>query len=471
MIVIFILWLIKEEITVRDARIIAPLSDSFHLTLLQELIPEIKLGIDCITIDGLKSDETLDLIKNYLDFSTPDHAQVISALEVIFQQRLKIREYFIREGLHHCYGDVKKADGALRYLEDYLLESLFQGEEGEMFSVLGSLDKAYVLINPDYESSFSHWHHLKSGDIIMSRSIDYVSAYSAQVGVYESQFSHLSFVYRHDQTDEILILESGGEGGALITKMEHTLDREYARLVLYRPISKLNAAIAAKAIYDLLNDAAVEGRVIPFDFTSTAKPSDALFCSEVILEGFNRIGKESFPDRKTKVKPSLFEFVTTKGFSFAGIDIHSYEIFAPGDSAFDSQLEFIAEYRNPALVRDSRQKDRILHKMFSWIERYGYRVKNHSKIQLKAYFYYYLRRSTYFSKYVEHRLPLNLTPEQMTSFMMLDFIGEILQDALNNEEISIGRAMTLSEMDAFLENYRLNDSQARSADFHRWFSP
>jgi hypothetical protein len=466
----YIYGLVKEEIKPRT-REHSPIQASIKLSLIEDFYPMIISGIDCLVPDGSYSSKVLELMHGESTYFHPDVDHLNILVNQLFRERLAIRELFIKNKDEHCYGKLKMADLALRYFEDYIIELIYQSNISQDFPLLQGSDFSYFLINMQSEEKFESWIDLESGDILLSRSLDYISAYSAKCVVHESQFSHLSFVYQPPNRDGMYIVESGGEGGVEIIEIEEIIKQDYARMVVLRPRPEFDGAKAAMAIYDFIIQKEKEGRKIDFDFTIREDPNIALFCSEVIYEGFRLSGNMSFPDRKSSFKPSLLEFVNSTGIAVTAEDIHLYEIFLPGDAEFDSHLDVIAEYRNPALIRDSRQKDVTLNKMFSWIKSYDYRIRNPRKIQFKGHLYYILRRLPLISEYFKSYLPLNLNQKQISAFLMLKFLGTILQDALNEEELRRGQAMTLSEMEIFLDEYRLRDREARRPDFHRWFSP
>ena len=400
-----------------------------------------------------------------------------------FDIRLKMKEQVTRIGVaagegYECLKESRNVFRSLRYLEDYVIEHI-EGREGKAideskYTVLEGR-APYFLVNPKYD--FKDWRDLQSGDVIISRGNAYTSAAIARIGDMDAQFSHLTMVYK-DEAGALHTAEAHIEIGSVSKPFQVHLDQRNARAVVLRfKGSKDLAHRAAKHVYERVKNHSTNKRKnISYDFGMDYKNHDDLFCSEVVYEGYEVAsgGEIDIPLNKTKFNPKLLRFLKQIGVAVDEDNIDSFLTFSPGDTEFDPNFDVVAEWRNPAKMRDSRQKDAVLTKMMEWMEEENYYFRPKFMMGAQAYMGFALRRVPILNNGLREKIPLNMKPKQIKLFVVLEDVAETLHQELIDQELSLGRPMTFKEMFQSLEEFRKIDEQAyenrkKDAKFHRLF--
>src|SRR5690606_25631773 len=169
--------------------------------------------------------------------------------------------------------------------------------------------------NPNY--SFHSWKDLKSGDVILSRGNAYTSAAIARIGDIDAQLSHLTMVYRDQETKELHTTEAHIEIGVVSKPFQVHLDQKNARTVVLRYTGDEDLAHrGAKYIYERARNHTQNRRKnINYDFGMDYKNHEDLFCTEVVYEGFEVAsnGALDIPLNKTKFNPKLLRFLKQIG--------------------------------------------------------------------------------------------------------------------------------------------------------------
>ncbi len=381
---------------------------------------------------------------------------------------------------YECFKYTRSVYRALRYLEDYLVEHL-ENRINEKLDAGGYITlegKApYFITNPKY--IFRDWRDLKSGDVLISRGNAYTSAAIARIGDIDAQFSHLTMVYK-DDAGELHTTEAHIEIGSVSKEFQAHLDERNARTVVLRFNGEEELAHrAAKHIYERVkNHSTNKGKNIPYDFGMDYIDHEDLFCSEVVYEGYEVAsgGTLDIPLNKTKFNPGLLKFLEQIGIDVDKDNIDTFLTFGPGDTEFDPNFEVVAEWRNPAKMSDTRQKDAVLTKMMEWMEKEDYYFKPTFGMNAQAVMGFAMRRVPLLSRTVRDKFPLNMKPKQLKLFVVLEDVAEVLQQELINRELSFGRPMTFKEMYRALEEIKKQDrvvyeNKKKDAKFHRLFRP
>ncbi len=378
---------------------------------------------------------------------------------------------------YECFKQTRNVFRGLRYFEDYLTEHLEGREVGKLavanYTTLEG-KAPYFLVNPKF--SFNDWRDLKAGDVILSRGNAYTSAAIARIGDIDAQFSHLTMVHKED--GHLHTTEAHIEIGAVSKPFQVHLDQNNARTVVlrYRGDSVV-AARASKYIYERVrNHTQNRGKNISYDFGMDYKNHDELFCSEVVYEGYEVAtqGELDLPLNKTRFNPRLLRFLKQIGIGVNEDNVSEFLTFSPGDIEFDPRFEIVAEWRNPAKVGDSRQKDAVLTKMMDWMENEGYYFRPNLGMNAQSYMGFALRRVPLLNRGVREQFPLNMRPKQLKLFIVLEDVAEIMQQELIDQEKLMGRPMTFREMFEALDEFRRRDEEAyenkkKDAKFHRLF--
>jgi len=380
-----------------------------------------------------------------------------------------------------CLSSVRDMIRVLRYVEDYMVEikeSKTGEKKGEDYKSLEG-GEPYLLVNPEFKDSFKDWHDLKSGDIILSRGNAYSSAAIARIGAVDTQFSHLTLVYR-DDSGKLFTVEAHIEIGNITAEIHEHLESLNAREVVFRFGDAKMAHKAAKMMYEKVKTRQDRKDNIRYDFGMDYKDNSKLFCSEVIYDGYQIAseGKLNFPKFKTKFNRGLIPFLETLGIAVNAQNVDTFDTFAPGDIEFDPRVELVAEFRNPAKVRDIRMKDAILTNFFKWMETENYAFDPTSMMGIKAHAAWWMRRTPFIKKKLTEKFPLNMKTAQLKMFMVLDIVAEEFHKEL--VKIHEGRKLPLSPIEMYqaIEAFKHKDAALYSkkatrkqAIFHKYFHP
>lgn len=402
--------------------------------------------------------------------------QLNSLVSSSFSLRLEIKEQMKALKVSDinskkCLTSIKNVTRALRYLEDYLIEVSYARSKklGDTEYVTLAGEGSHFLTNPNYK--FQGPDDLVSGDVILSRGNAYSSAAIARIGDDDSQFSHLTLVYKDDKED-LYTSEAHIEIGNVVAPFNVHIDEKNARTVVFRHHDKSLAHEAGKYMYNFINDyKAKKKKNIPYDFAMVYQNDDKIFCSEVIYHGYWNAGLKSsgigfdVPEYKTTFSKGLIPFLNSIGVMVNKSNINTFETFGPGEIQFDSRFDIIAEWRNPTKLKDTRFKDAILSKIFEWMSRDGYEFKPKMITGVGNSFAWLMRKTGWTRSVVkalsgvdlEEKFPLNMTVKQMNVFVVLDAVGESLYKKLEEAELKNNSPLSFKELYEILENYRNSD--------------
>ncbi|RZF20698.1 hypothetical protein DAY19_11985 [Halobacteriovorax vibrionivorans] len=381
-----------------------------------------------------------------------------------------------------CLKGVKTIFRALRYLEDYFIESYYASrQKGSKPIDFNTLDYSnnkikdlpvHFMVNPDY--SFEGVEDLKSGDIILSRGNAYSSAAIARIGDDDHQFSHLTLVYRDEKTNKLYTSEAHIEVGNVVAPFQVHLDQKNSRTVVFRHKDEKLAHLAGKIMHERFSKYSKEKKKnVPYDFTMDYHDDSEVFCSEVIYHGYKKASEQlssksmDIPEYKTTFNPALLSFLQDFGLKVTSENISSFKTFGPGEIQFDSRFDLVAEWRNPNKLKDTRYKDAVLTKIFEWMENKNYAFDPGLGTKLGNDFAWLARRSIVtrgLIKFVagvdlEEKFPLNLGSKQIDLFVVLDEVGEQLYKKIEIAEKEKGKILSFKEMFEVLENYRAQDEK------------
>lgn len=392
-----------------------------------------------------------------------------------FYSRLIIRDYLYEVGKTYedldCIKGLRNLVRSLRYLEDYLVGDLVKNKK-ESPALTG--DSPVLLVNPEY--SFDDYNDLESGDIIVSRGNAFTSAAIARVGNEDSQFSHVSFVYKDDK-GILHTTEAHIEIGSVALKFDAHLAQKNARAIVFRYKDQKLAHKAARHMYLKVKNYSKNNRNnINYDFSMNYKSNTELFCSEVVYDGLQHasMGKVKIPKYKTTFDYKLADFLIKMGINITPRTVHKFDTFGPGDLEFDRRFDLVAEWRDPSKIVNVRVKDAVLTKMFEWMSEEKYRFKPGSKVSAKAYMAYVARRIPKLQSSFIKKFPLNMKIKQMKLFLTLDVIGEVLEKEItsikNYENLSFNQMYRVLERFK-RKDYRLYKKFSSKTKFHQYFRP
>lgn len=402
-----------------------------------------------------------------------------------FAARIALKDTFKTfNGDSECLRSATDVFRGLRYVEDYLIEMRMEkaaNAPSEYVDMKGEFP--YLLVNPKFADDFKSYEDLKSGDVILSRGNAFSSAAIARIGVNDYQFSHLSFVYKDQDSKELFTTEAHIEIGSVVEPLIEHVSAKNARTVVFRYENEEVAHAASKSVYERVLARQNEKKNIQYDFSMNFRENEKLFCSEIISWGFKAALPEEdfFPKFKSKFSPGIIPFLNTIGVPANKDNIADMEVFAPGDIQFDPRFEMVAEWRNPRKMEESRLKDFILTKVFERMDKAGYKFDPSFKMEAQAKTFWLLRRLPVVRKFIEAKFPLNMNPDQLELFMALDKVGETVYKDMEKISLEYERPMTPKEIYAsldeiFKQDFELYKRYKKGQDvvkpaFHLYFHP
>ena len=413
----------------------------------------LSLDASIVGLDNFKAEDIEEIIQK--SFET----------RIAMKEKLGLLNELSEDG-EKCLVQVKNVMRSLRYMEDYFIELQFAINKEELdpekFTTLKG-QFPYFLVNPELEGNFQSFEDLKSGDVLLSRGNAYSSAAIARIGESDAQFSHLSFVYG-DKDGNLHTTEAHIEIGNVVEPIKVHIDQKNARTVVFRYRDSEMSHKASKCIYDRVKYHQKEKKKnIKYDFGMDYKDDKQIFCSEVIYAGFQCAsnGEIDIPKYKTKFTLSMIPFLQSLGIDIDENNYQDFDTFGPGDIEYDSRFELVAEWRNPAKMRDSRMKDAILTKIFEWMGTDQFQFHPPYKVRAQSDFAWVARRFTFlpFFKKLKHKFPTNMKSKQMELFIALDMVGEKLQKRLMDKQKDLIYPLSMGEMFKILEEYKAEDKK------------
>ncbi len=397
---------------------------------LRELLDSLD-GTNC----SQKMSRTSDLLDN---LSAEDYKKELSSnghellLEELWNYKIIIHEKMRELGksqnlLRDCADSMRHAFRSIRTSEDFIQESFYrQNAESQEFpdDAFGE-DNSEVKKHPDMQN-FRMVKDLKSGDVILSRGNAFTSAAIASLGEFDTQFSHMSIVYR-DENAKLWTVEAHIEVGSFVRPLEDHIADKNARTMIFRYEDEETAHRAAEFIFKKVKKASDTTGNILYDFGFNQEDSQELFCSEVISHAYDVVtgGSIKIPLFRSELMNRKPEFVKMLG-------ITATESFVPADIEVDPRFKLLAEWRDSKKVNELLQKDAILHAMYYWNDVFNYQMiqASSSKSILYRNFAWPLRRVPFLKKYFIEKMPLNMSRKLIGYFGVLESVGEYLQQDL-----------------------------------------
>ena len=382
----------------------------------------------------------------------------------------KMRELYHQHQLSvECARSLRGVFKEIRLAEDIIEEAQLRHDSRVTFP-----KSAFEEGNPQVHRArgmegFHLKRDLKSGDLILSRGSAFTSAAIASLGEEDTQFSHLSIVYR-DESNQIWTVEAHIEVGSIVRHLEDHIKDSNFRTMIFRFDDPQIAAKAAKYAFEHVKKASQTTGNINYDFGFDMDEEKSLFCSEIISWAFEKVTNQEVrvPFVKNRVQLRKSTFVHDLGISIE-------ESFIPADLEIDPRFSIIAEWRDANRINDSHEKDAVLQAMYQWVDRYGYKMKNASSGKSRFYrnIVWVMRRTPLLKIYVKEKLPMNMSRELIGYFGVLESIGELLQAHLKkaNEEAITCRGLPLLPDEKFkvLEAFRQSDLIRKKPLLHRMF--
>ena len=363
-----------------------------------------------------------------------------------------------------CAGSIKAALRASRYIEDYV--SLIYVNQ---FQIKNNHKKLTGFENTDSSANFSKpfpWvlsdkedfkfrEDLKSGDLLLWRGKTSISASIARLGDTETNFSHLSMVYRDEKTGKLFHMESLIETGLIVEDFTHSpLHPGSARIVVLRHKDAQLAKKAAKFAYEVASRTMGTKDHLYYDFGFDLNDHKKVFCSEIVNWAFKEAskGEVDIPLYKTH-----FDMKNRTFLNAIGTDAKVG--FQPGDIELSPDFTMIAEWRNFNYSRANQLKDVIHSEIYRWMDDYQYNFKWSFRGNILGSLVYGTRRIPLLGNLIEDKLPLNMSRRTLSSVMTMDKVSGIIykkmmKDLFKEDPHAI---YSLADLKKRLEKIRVRD--------------
>jgi hypothetical protein len=371
----------------------------------------------------------------------------------------------------NCSDAIRGAFWSIRMAEDVISDDYYRNYKDSVKFPDNSFEPGNIHVrkNPKF-GNFDIKSELRSGDIILSRGNAYTSSAISNLGEFDTQFSHMSVVYK-DPAGELHTVEAHIEVGSFVRPLQDHADDKNFRTMIFRFDDEEIAAKAAEFIYNKVKNASDTTGNIRYDFGFDLDDNKELFCSEVASYAFDKAseGKVKLPMFRSSLIKRKVEFVRLLG-------LKPDTSFIPADIEVDPRFTIMSEWRDAAKVQDNLEKDAILQSMFRWHDDYGYRLRQGSS---KDSFLYRnvawpLRRVPYLKKYFVDKMPLNMSRSLAGYFGVLNSMGELLQKRLKAQDDKIilerGLPLTKNEKYEYLDVVR-TESSKDSKKLHHMYRP
>jgi hypothetical protein len=418
--------------------------------------------------------ESLGHLDHKKEISQAGHDKILNEL---WQAKIRVHDKLVE--MYQTGALVKEcADAsrgflrAVRTVEDHVAEDQYRNRNESMSfpSNAFAAGNLQVKRHPKF-ANFDMVKDLKSGDVLLTRGNAYTSAAIASLGEFDTQFSHMSMVYR-DPKGEVWTVEAHIEVGSFVRTLQDHIDDKNYRTMLFRYQDEEQAALAAEYIFNKVKLASDTTGNIFYDFGFDQDDNSELFCSEVVSYALAHVsrGEIQIPMFRSQLLSRKPEFVRMLGITAA-------DSFVPADIEVDPRFKMIAEWRDPARTIDNLQKDAVLHAMYEWNDAYGYQMVQGSSS--KAFLYrnvaWPLRRVPVLKKYFKDKMPINMSRQLIGYFGVLESTGELLQKELKRQEqealLERGYPLLRQEKREVLEHFRLQDLHSKKRPLHKMYRP
>lgn len=208
-------------------------------------------------------------------------------------------------------------------------------------------------------SAMVHGVRVHSGDMLVSRGGYPTSALIARGNDYPGNFSHVGLVHVDSATHAVSVIEAHIEVGVAVASAEEYLADKKLRVMVLRPRADLPAIQADPMLpHHAASLALARARTghIPYDFTMDYTDPSKLFCSEVASSAYHDVGIDLWMGLSTITRPGIRRWLSAFG-------VRHFETQEPSDLEYDPQLVVVAEWRDPATLRQDHVDNAVIDAM------------------------------------------------------------------------------------------------------------
>ncbi len=203
-----------------------------------------------------------------------------------------------------------------------------------------------------------------SGDLLVSRGGAPTSALIARGNDFPGNFSHVALAYVDSTTGNVSVVEAHIEGGVAVASAEEYLRDKKLRIMVLRLRADLPQLVSDPMLPHRAASLALqraESGHTPYDFEMNYQDPEKLFCSEVASSVYGDLGVSLWTGISTISSPGLQSWLASFG-------VRYFETQEPSDLEYDPQLAVVAEWRDPATLREDRIDNAVIDAMLEGAE-------------------------------------------------------------------------------------------------------
>jgi hypothetical protein len=427
----------------------------------------------------------LELQIDSLDVKKLPKEEVLRDAEEIARNSWEIRATLHRrlsEFSKDCVLQIQSTFRQFRFIEDYLLE--LSRRVTHLTPTEIDFQKEPVPIKDNsvsfYQFSSSGSSEIKSGDLLITRGVSFLSSMIARLGQRPTQFSHVVMAYEDPQSKKMQTIESYVGVGVAFYDMDFALKNENARILWLRAkdedLGRKGALMMGKMVKESLD----AKNPIKYDYSLDFEDPTTMSCAEVSQIAFQLSSDGSFKIPLYPNELSASNSITQR------LELKEGETYEPGDMEIDPRFELIGEFRDLRLTRDSRQKDAIMTALFQWMEQKDYVLKDNFKSKMAGGLIYNVRR-TFMWPLVKRVLRVDdfskeIPRNMLKTVTLINELGEVLLKELKHRDLEFEKkhGVPMSYMDFYRvledlrsEDYKIfeNKKTRKKALFHQYINP
>jgi hypothetical protein len=390
--------------------------------------------------------------------------------EVLQKEARDLTDFFwrLRKSIHQklplfnkdCTLQARDVFHRLRDVDDYLTEFTYPG------TALRPEDLDFQKQPVPLSFAFN------DGDLMIARGISFFSAIISQISDNKAHFSHTIVVSVAGTPPKTQTVESYVGTGVKAYDIDYALKNENVRLLVLRPKdSRLGPAAATAA----LHAAALQ---LPYDYKMDFEDESQMSCVEVPTYAYKKAseGKIKIPLYPAHLVLENEEFLSQLG-------MKKGPLITPDDLETDPRFDLILDWKDPRLVRDSRQKDAVLAEIVRWLGDLRYEFHDSSRSLFAKYVLLPLRQTPLWG--LVRKIPkipdmdAHIPRTTLGVMTVLDQTAGVLLQNLKKQDEDFksqhGRPLTNSQLRQRLEDLRAKDflayTKGEESLFHKYLRP
>ncbi len=398
----------------------------------------------------------------YRNYSWDEYQIIINRLWDIKQNLRRHVQSWSEQGVmtRECSFSIRAAYRATRYFEDnvslyYLNGRGHQVTGFETDNMSPNFSEKYPWTKSD-DDQFEFKRDLQSGDLLLWRGKSPISASIARLGDSETNFSHLSIVYKDPINGRLYNIESLIETGLIVKEFtQEALHAGSPRVVVLRHRDRELAKRAGKFAYDISTRTMNTNNHLYYDFGFDLEDHKTVFCSEIVNWAFSEAsnGEVEIPAFNTHFDMKNRNFLNSIG-------TDAYVGFQPGDIELTPDFDMVAEWRNFHFSKANQLRDVIHSNFYRWMDNHDYNFKWSFKGNVFGTLAFGLRRTPLISGLIEDKFPLNMPRKTLASVLTMEKVSNIVYEELKKKLFKDPTSIySLADLERAMEEIRLEDLQ------------